>query len=79
MKIIEEPDRFKIKCPECGTVFEFTALEERKTSPFPDTRIIFCPRCKDSIYTRGYNFDYREKVKKSTSWKEGSYICVKKH
>lgn len=53
MKIIEEPDRFKIKCPECGTVFEFTALEERKTSPFPDTRIIFCPRCKDSIYTRG--------------------------
>lgn len=78
MKVIEEPDSFKIKCPECGTVFEFSALEERKTSPFPDTRMIFCPRCKDFIYTRGYNFDYREKVPKTT-WKGGNYVCVKKH
>ena len=37
-----------------------------------------CPKCKEYIYTRGYNFDYREKVPK-TRWKEGNYVCVKKH
>ena len=75
MRVVEEPDRYRMKCPECKAILEFTALEEHKVRPFPDTRVIICPRCKEYIHTRGYNYDYREKVPKTT-WKGGNYVCV---
>ena len=74
MRIVEESPKYRIKCPSCENTYEFRAEEEYSIYPFPFTKAIFCPKCKENITTRNYQFDFRTKVKSSTNWRDDGWL-----
>lgn len=74
MRIVEESPKYRIKCDDCENTYEFRAEEEYSIYPFPFTKAIFCPKCKENITTRNYQFDFRTKVKSSTKWRDDGWL-----
>lgn len=74
MKIVEESPKYRIKCPSCENTYEFRAEEEYNIYPFPYTKAIYCPKCKKTITTRNYEFDFRKRVKTSTRWRDEGWL-----
>lgn len=74
MRIVEESPKYRIKCPSCENTYEFRAEEEYNICPFPYTKAIYCPKCKETITTRNYKFDFRKRVKTSTRWRDEGWL-----